>query len=39
LEEFLGGLRDSAGMSTPPLAPKVPGGRAHEVRTGVGVRP
>jgi len=39
LEEFLGGLRDGAGMSTPPLAPKVPGGRAHEVRTGVGVRP
>ncbi|HYZ35569.1 MAG TPA: SDR family oxidoreductase [Pseudonocardiaceae bacterium] len=39
LEEFLGGLRDGAGMSTPPLEPKVPGGRAHEVRTGVGVRP
>ncbi|MBV8996907.1 MAG: NAD-dependent epimerase/dehydratase family protein [Pseudonocardiales bacterium] len=39
LEEFLGGLRDGAGMSTPPLAPRVPGGRAHEVRTGVGVRP
>ena len=29
LEEFLGGLRDSAGMSTPPLAPKVAGGRSH----------
>jgi len=39
LEEFLGGLRDGAGMSTPPLAPKVPGGRAHELGTGVGVRP
>lgn len=39
LEEFLGGLRDGAGMSTPPLAPKVPGGRARELRTGVGVRP
>jgi nucleoside-diphosphate-sugar epimerase len=39
LEEFLGGLRDGAGMPTPPLAPKVPGGRAHELRTGVGVRP
>jgi nucleoside-diphosphate-sugar epimerase len=39
MEEFLGGLRDGAGMSTPPLAPKVPGGRAHELRTGVGVRP
>lgn len=39
LEEFLGGLRDGAGMSTPPLAPKVPGGRAHELGTGVGGRP
>jgi len=39
LEEFLGGLRDGAGMSTPPLAPKVPGGRAHELGTGVGARP
>jgi UDP-glucose 4-epimerase len=39
LEEFLGGLRDGAGMSTPPLARRVPGGRTHEVRTGVGVRP
>ncbi|HZD14256.1 MAG TPA: NAD-dependent epimerase/dehydratase family protein, partial [Pseudonocardiaceae bacterium] len=39
LEEFLGGLRDGAGMSTPPLVPKVPGGRAHELGTGVGVRP
>ena len=39
LEEFLGGLRDSAGMATPPLTGKVPGGRGHEARTGVGVRP
>jgi UDP-glucose 4-epimerase len=39
LEEFLGGLRDGAGMSTPPLAPEVPGGRAHELGTGVGARP
>jgi nucleoside-diphosphate-sugar epimerase len=39
VEEFLGGLRDGAGMSTPPLAPTVPGGRVHELRTGVGVRP
>jgi nucleoside-diphosphate-sugar epimerase len=39
LEEFLGGLRDGAGMSTPPLTRKVPGGRGHEARTGVGVRP
>lgn len=39
LEEFLGGLRDGAGMSTPPLTRRVPGGRGHEIRTGVGVRP
>ena len=39
MEEFLAGLRDGAGMSTPPLARRVPGGRAHELRTGVGVRP
>ncbi len=39
LEEFLGGLRDGAGMSTPPLTPRMPGGRGHEIRTGVGVRP
>jgi UDP-glucose 4-epimerase len=39
VEEFLGGLRAGAGMSTPPLAPTVPGGRAHELRTGVGSRP
>jgi UDP-glucose 4-epimerase len=39
LEEFLGGLRDGAGISTPPLTRKVPGGRGHEARTGVGVRP
>jgi UDP-glucose 4-epimerase len=39
LEEFLAGLRDGAGMSTPPLTRKVPGGRGHEIRTGVGVRP
>ncbi|MDQ3764520.1 MAG: SDR family oxidoreductase [Actinomycetota bacterium] len=39
IEEFLGGLRDGAGMPTPPLTPKVPGGRAHELRTGAGTRP
>jgi UDP-glucose 4-epimerase len=39
LKELLGGLRDGAGMSTPPLTRKVPGGRGHEIRTGVGVRP
>jgi nucleoside-diphosphate-sugar epimerase len=39
VEEFLGGLREGAGMSTAPLAPTTPGGRAREVRTGVGARP
>ncbi|GAB3289265.1 NAD-dependent epimerase/dehydratase family protein [Parasphingorhabdus pacifica] len=36
IAEFVHGLRASAGDTTPPLAPKVPGGRLHEVRTGVG---
>lgn len=39
LQEFLGGLRDGAGMATPPLAGTVPGGRMRELRTGVGVHP
>jgi nucleoside-diphosphate-sugar epimerase len=39
IEELLGGLRDGAGMPTPPLTPRVSGGRAHELRTGVGARP
>ncbi|MGH3786324.1 MAG: SDR family oxidoreductase [Pseudonocardiaceae bacterium] len=39
IEELLGGMRDGAGMSTPPLAPTTPGGRIHELRTGVGTRP
>lgn len=39
IEELLGGMRDGAGMSTPPLAPTTPGGRIHELRTGVGSRP
>jgi hypothetical protein len=37
--EFLAGLRDGAGMPTPPLAPRVEGGRLHELRTGVGAKP
>jgi nucleoside-diphosphate-sugar epimerase len=37
--EFLTGLREGAGMSTPPLTPRVKGGRLHELRTGVGQRP
>jgi UDP-glucose 4-epimerase len=39
IEEFLTGLRESAGMSTPPLASRVEGGRAHELWTGVGQEP
>jgi UDP-glucose 4-epimerase len=39
IEEFLTGLREGAGMATPPLASSVPGGRPHELRTGVGQRP
>ncbi|GDY28442.1 NAD-dependent epimerase/dehydratase family protein [Gandjariella thermophila] len=37
--EFLTGLREGAGMATPPLAPRLPGGRLEELRTGVGSRP
>ncbi|GAB2971482.1 NAD-dependent epimerase/dehydratase family protein [Amycolatopsis acidiphila] len=37
--EFLGGLREGAGLNTPPLAPDGPGGRLRELRTGVGSRP
>ena len=40
LDEFLSGLRDGAGMDTPPLAPQTSGPlRAHEMTTGVGARP
>lgn len=39
LAEFLKGLREKAGMATPPLTPRVRGGRLHELRTGVGSRP
>lgn len=39
LAEFLDGLRHGAGMSTPPLAGRIPGGRVAELRTGVGRRP
>lgn len=39
IEEFLRGLRESAGASTPPLASKIAGGRIHETRTGIGERP
>lgn len=36
LHAFLAGLRRRDGTATPPLAPRVPGGRAHELKTGVG---
>jgi nucleoside-diphosphate-sugar epimerase len=39
IEEFLTGLREGAGLATPPLTPRLPGGRLEEFRTGVGSRP
>jgi nucleoside-diphosphate-sugar epimerase len=39
VRELLTGMRDVAGMPTPPLTPTVPGGRAHELRTGAGETP
>jgi nucleoside-diphosphate-sugar epimerase len=40
VREFLDGLRDGAGMDTPPLAPDVKGRqRIRELSTGVGRRP
>lgn len=36
--EFLDGLRHSGGADTPPLASRVPGGRAREAAGGVGGR-
>jgi len=37
--ELLEGMRDVAGLPTPPLEPTVPGGRAHELGTGAGTEP
>ncbi|MGW9048273.1 NAD-dependent epimerase/dehydratase family protein [Streptomyces lydicus] len=37
--EFLHGLQEIAGDDTAPLAPRLPGGRARELVTGVGRRP
>ncbi|MCT2584357.1 NAD-dependent epimerase/dehydratase family protein [Actinophytocola gossypii] len=37
--ELLAGMRDVGGLPTPPLEPTVPGGRAHELRTGPGSTP
>jgi nucleoside-diphosphate-sugar epimerase len=39
IEEFLAGLRERAGLPTPPLAASVPGGRGRELATGVGGSP
>jgi nucleoside-diphosphate-sugar epimerase len=39
LSEFLAGLREGAGLPTPPLAPEIPGGRVQELRTGAGSEP
>ncbi|GAB2596763.1 SDR family oxidoreductase [Streptomyces capparidis] len=39
LEEVLAGLREGAGLPTPPLASRVRGGRLRELSTGVGRRP
>lgn len=39
ITEFLQGLRRGAGMPTPPLSPRVPGGKAGEIATGIGQRP
>jgi nucleoside-diphosphate-sugar epimerase len=39
LSDFLAGLREGAGLPTPPLAPRLPKGRAEEALTGVGQRP
>lgn len=36
--EFVRGLRRGTGSLTPPLQPRVPGGRVHEIKTGVGQR-
>ncbi|MDR7300223.1 NAD-dependent epimerase/dehydratase family protein [Haloactinomyces albus] len=36
LSAFVEGLRHHEGADTPPLAPEIPGGRAQEIRTGVG---
>lgn len=38
ISEFLRGLREGAGMDTPPLAPSSPSGRAREFSTGAGSR-
>ncbi|HET6964974.1 MAG TPA: NAD-dependent epimerase/dehydratase family protein [Acidimicrobiales bacterium] len=39
LDAAFEGMRKKGGMSTPPLAPDTPAGRARELSTGVGRRP
>ena len=39
ITEFLQGLRQGAGMPTPPLSGRVAGGRTREIATGIGERP
>ncbi|HZG04040.1 MAG TPA: NAD-dependent epimerase/dehydratase family protein [Streptomyces sp.] len=39
IQELLRGLRETAGAPTPPLVPKLRGGRLREIATGVGRRP
>lgn len=38
IAEFLRGLREGAGMATPPLAARAPGGRLRQVATRIGHR-
>ena len=38
IDAFVGGLREHAGAPTPPLRPRIPGGRLAEVATGMGRR-
>lgn len=38
LTAVVDGMRRQEGAATPPLAPRVPGGRLHELKTGVGRR-
>ncbi|MFC4852211.1 NAD-dependent epimerase/dehydratase family protein [Actinophytocola glycyrrhizae] len=39
MAEFLAGLREGAGLPTPPLTSEIPGGRAAELAKGAGSKP
>ncbi|MCT2590812.1 NAD-dependent epimerase/dehydratase family protein [Streptomyces sp. N2-109] len=39
IAEMLAGMREGSGLDTPPLTPRVPGGRFGEIATGVGGQP